>query len=65
MPEVDLLARFILGGATVLVASEWLTFRDSKLARAFFLSRAWLVLRYALILATGVLCVLVLGRDWS
>lgn len=65
MPEADLLARFILGGATLLVASEWLTFRDSRTARAFFLSRAWLVLRYALIVATGALCILVLTHDWS
>lgn len=64
MPEfTDLLARFILAGALLIFGSDWLT-PHSELAKAFFVSRAWLVLRYAVATATVVLCGAVL-HDWS
>lgn len=59
-----MLARFIIGGALLIFGSDWLT-PHSALAKAFFVSRAWLVLRYSVATATVILCGLVLQHDWS
>lgn len=58
----DLLARFIVGGIAVLQAAELLGVRDYGPARIFFLSPAWLVLRYTLFTATVVLCLVLIGQ---
>lgn len=55
--EIDLLARFILGGVLLLEGSYRLTMIGSSTARIFFLSPAWMVLRYTLIAATVLLCI--------
>lgn len=55
--EVDLLARFILGGVILLEGSYRLAMVGSGAARMFFLSPIWMVLRYTLIFATVVLCI--------
>lgn len=65
MPELaDLLARFIIGGTVVVLASEWLT-PHSTLARRFFVSPLWPVVRYAAGIAAVVLCAIVLQRNGS
>lgn len=63
MDIADIAARFIIGGTVILVASERMTFWGCIPARAFFLSPAWLVLRYALIATTMGLCLAVIVTE--
>jgi hypothetical protein len=64
MEALDLLARFVIGGAALVFGSEWLA-SYSKLAERFFISRGWLVLRYVVAAAVVLVCVMVLRYDWS
>lgn len=64
MDALDFLARFVIGGTAIILASDHLE-PYSSLARRFFMSRAWPVLRYLTICAAIALCVVVLQHDWS
>lgn len=63
--HMDELARFILGGTVILVSAEHMAMQGSDLARRFFMSPAWVVLRHLLIGATIALCCLVTVRGTS
>jgi hypothetical protein len=60
----DLLARIVIAGAALVFGSEWLA-DWSRLAERFFVSRAWLLLRYFTATAVVILCALILQHDWS